>query len=241
MKMLTTDNDSSKFSRQATQDVEEFDWKTLDDNTKIDWDRFLIALGDITSLKHGGLARLPPEFRSGCLLHDAIKLDAPDDILRFISERFPETLREEDENGQLPTHVACSSGSSPEFISHCTSMFPKSAAAKDNEGKTPIHHLCQSYGSSKRTMSNAKLVRMEQILWILFRRAPASIVAEDCKGANVIEYALEANLGMSFVSVLQDMISRYHKNEARKAAQRRCMKTRRQLDSAHSPHAAFAA
>lgn len=235
------DNDSSKFSRQATQDTEEFDWETLDDNTKIDWDDFMNTLRKIPALKHGGLARLPPEFRSGCLLHDAITLGAPEDVLMFICERFPETLRQEDGNGRVPVHVACSNGCSPEFISHCINYFPQSVSATDNEGKNAVHHLCQSYVSRKHAMSNATLKTMKQILWMLFRKAPGSIVAEDNQGVDAIELALESNLGMSFIGTLQDMTSRYHENEARKAAQRRCMKTRRQLDRKHSPHAAFAA
>ena len=56
-----------------------------------------------------------------------------------------------------------------------------------------------------------------------------------------IEYALENELGTSFIKTLQEMTSRFQENEAMKAAQRRCMRTRRQLGKQHSPHAAFAA
>ena len=73
------DGDSSKFSRQATQDTEEFDWETLDDNTNVNWNEFIVTLGKISSLKRDR-ALLPAEFRSdGCLLHEAISLGAPDD------------------------------------------------------------------------------------------------------------------------------------------------------------------
>ena len=81
------DNESSKYSRQATQDTEEFDWETLDDNTNIDWDEFCATIRKIPSLKGGtALKQLPLEFQSGCLLHDAIRCGAPDDILMYICE-----------------------------------------------------------------------------------------------------------------------------------------------------------
>lgn len=233
-------DESSKLSRQATQGKVEYGWESLDENTSY-WGDFIVTLGSISSLKHGGLAKLPPEFRSGCLLHDAIQRGAPDDVLMFINERFPQTLREEDNHGRFPIHVACSFGCSPEFISHLVNMFPQSVAAKDNQGRTPIHHLCSSYASKSYDVNKTTLKRMEQILWILFRKSPGSIVAEDKKGVNAIECALEAELGTTFIGTLQDMTARYHENEARKAAQRRCMKTRRQLGRQHSPHAAFAA
>ena len=156
-------------------------------------------------------------------------------------QRFPECLRQEDKDGRFPSHVACSSGCSPEFISHCVNMCPQSVASRDKEGKTPFHHLCKSYVSPKHVATTATLKRMQQILWMLFRKAPGSIVVEDNLELSPIDYALESNLGMSFIGVLQDMASRYQENEARKAAQRRCMNTRRQLDKKHSPHAAFAA
>eukprot|EP00804_Cyclotella_cryptica_P031025 CCRYP_013591-RA/>CCRYP_013591-RA protein AED:0.00 eAED:0.00 QI:965/-1/0/1/-1/1/1/0/195 len=193
------------------------------------------------SIKRTELACLPPEFQSGFLLHEAIKLGAPDDVLMFISERFPETLRQENGDGQFPPHVACSSGSSPEFISHCINMCPQAVAAKDNSGKTPIHHLCQSYHDSKRAVSSKTKRTMQQILWMLFRKAPASIVAEDNDGIDAIEYALESNLDVNFIQILQDMTSRFKENEARKASQRRCMMTRRNMERQHSPHAAYAA
>jgi hypothetical protein len=159
----------------------------------------------------------------------------------FICERFPDTLKQEDDQGRTPIHVACSAGCSPEFISHLVTVFPQSVATKDKKGRTPIHHLCSSYASKKHAVSEVTLKKMEQILWMLFRKAPGSIVDEDAGGVDAIEYALEANLDISFIATLQEMTSRYHENEARKAAQRKCMQTRRQLDRKHSPHAAFAA
>lgn len=228
-------DDSSKSSQHkgATQEEkEEYDWESLDDNNKY-WSDLIVSFGKISSLKQGGLAKLPPEFRSGYLLHDSIRQGAPDDVLMFVLERFPETIRHEDDDGCYPIHMACSFGCSPEFISRIISLFPQSVASKDLEGRYPIHHLCSSKTST--------LKRMEQILWMLFRKAPTSIVSEDNHGKGAIEYALEAELGTSFIKTLQEMASRFQENEARKEAQRRCMNTRRQLGRQHSPHAAFAA
>ena len=235
------DNDVSTLSR-GTRETNEYDWEILNDHdSKIDWDSFIATLKKMPSVKRAGLAGLPAEFQSGFILHEAIKLGAPDDVLMFISERFPETIRQENGDGQYPSHVACSSGSSPAFISHCINMWPQAVAAKDNEGKTPLHHLCQSYHDSKRAARRSTKRMMQQILRMLFRKAPPSIVAEDNRGIDAIEYALESNLDVNFVQTLQDLTSRLKENEARKASQRRCMMTRRNIAREHSPHAAYAA
>lgn len=245
-------NNDSAVASHGRRETVEFDWETLDDNNaevgwdNFDWNSLIVELGKISSIKQGsrqlvlGLAQLPPEFSSGYVLHDAIRIGAPDDVLMFICERFPETLRQENSLGQFPSHVACSSGSSPEFIAHCINMCPQSVAVKDDAGKTPVHHLCSGYHQGD-TVSRATIRKMKQILWMLFRKAPASVVGGDNRGLGPIELALESNLGMEFVSTLQDLTARYHENEARKAAQRRCMNTRRQMEKAHSPHAAYAA
>ncbi|KAL7490229.1 hypothetical protein ACHAW6_016018 [Cyclotella cf. meneghiniana] len=235
------DNDFSTLSSGA-REANEYGWEILNDHdNKIDWDSFIVTLKKMPSIKRAGLACLPTEIQSGFILHDAIKLGAPDDVLMFISERFPETLRQENDDGQYPSHVACSFGSSPAFISRCINMCPQAVAAKDNEGKTPLHHLCQSYHDSKRAARKSSKTMMQQTLRLLFRKAPASIVAEDNRGIDAIEYALESNLDVNFVQTLQDLTSRLKENEARKASQRRCMMTRRKIEREHSPHAAYAA
>ena len=159
----------------------------------------------------------------------------------YICERFPECIRHEDKDGRFSLHIACSYGCSPGFISHLVNMHPLAASARDGLGKTPFHHLCQSYMSPKHKASKATVKKMKQVLWILYRKAPGSVIVEDKSGIDPIEYALESNLDMAFIRDLQSMIARYHANEAKKESHRKCMMARRQLDKKHSPHAAFAA
>ena len=148
------------------------------------------------------------------------------------------SLTQVDRNGRHTIHIACAFGASPEFVSHCIDRNPSSAIAKDIEGKTLIHLLCQgTWQSSCDAKSNpAAEKNMIDILWMLYNKAPSSIVSEDNEGVGYIEYALESNLEIKFILDLQEMIGYFNINEAHKMVHRKCMAARCQSQKKNSPH-----
>eukprot|EP00984_Skeletonema_dohrnii_P009120 scaffold3455_cov79-Skeletonema_dohrnii-CCMP3373.AAC.2 len=112
-------------------------------------------------------------------------------------------------------------------------------------GRTPFHFLCKSYAkicdntSNDTSMScdrNAIERRMTRILWILYRKgkAPSAIIIEDMHGVDVVEYALEADMSMTVIHLLQDMVARVHESNAKKKANHKLMQTRSQLQQKDS-------
>eukprot|EP00985_Skeletonema_marinoi_P009367 scaffold4361_cov143-Skeletonema_marinoi.AAC.7 len=137
-------------------------------------------------------------------------------------------------HGRFPVHIACAYGASSDFIYKCVSLYPLTAAAQDNDGRTPFHFLCKSYANScdDTSMSwdrNAIERRMTRILWILYRKAPSAIIIEDNHGVDVVEYALEADMSMTFIRLLQDMVARVHVHNAKKKANRKLIQARSPL------------
>ena len=76
---------------------------------------------------------------------------------------------------------------------------------------------------------------MTRIIWILYRKAPSAIIIED----DVVEYALEADMSMTFIRLLQDMVARVHENNAKKKANRKLMQARSQLQQNDSSEGTF--
>eukprot|EP00986_Skeletonema_menzelii_P012543 scaffold6957_cov245-Skeletonema_menzelii.AAC.1 len=71
---------------------------------------------------------------------------------------------------------------------------------------------------------------MTRILWILYRKAPSAIILEDNHGVDAVEYALEADMSITFIGLLQDMVTRVRKDNAKKKASRKLMQARSQLE-----------
>lgn len=67
--------------------------------------------------------------------------------------------------------------------------------------------------------------RMRKIMWILYRKAPNAIITEDNRGIGVVEYALESDLSITFIGLLQDMATRVRKNNAKEKARRKRMRS----------------
>ena len=186
-----------------------------------------------------GYASFHVEACTDTILHDSIYLGAPPHVLMLLASQFPETLSHIDNQKRYPIHAACASGSSPSFIAHCINSCPTSVKAKDKSGKTALHLLCQYYkeSNSKNQLPYQNAERnMEQILWIIYRSAPATIIAEDNDGVCAIEYALQSNVSIGFFKTLQTLIVHFNRNNARKIALRK----REKDDTKHLP-VAFAA
>ena len=166
------------------------------------------------------IALISHEFSSGSILHGAIKLGAPDDVLMLLVERFPKLLTQVDGGDRYPIHTACAFGASSAFVSRCINMYPSSTRAMDVEGKSPFHLLCQGtwQGAWDIASNPAAAKNMKEILWMLYREAPSTIVSEDIDGVEPLEHAIDFNIGIGLIHLLQEMIGHFHEHEVRKMA-----------------------
>ena len=232
-------------------DDDDFVHKTLDDenDTDVVWE----SLSSLT-LQDNGLqsssGRLSSSpfmmlddssnvMSSSCPLIDTIVKGATDATLLSIAEHFPGLLGHCDAHGRFPVHAACAFAASPDFIYKCVSMYPHTAAAQDDNGRTPFHFLCKSYAmkchASMFWDKDAIEKFMTRILWILYRKAPRAIVLEDNYGVDVVEYALEADMSMTFIRLLHNMVARVHKQNAKMIASRKLIQIRCPTEQKASP------
>lgn len=188
-----------------------YDWETLDDyetNARRHYEALADALRNEDTFDTTALALLPCEFTSGCILHEAIAIGVPENVLMLLAERFPIFLTQVDNNGRYPVHEACVFGTSVEFVSHCINMNPASVGAKDDEGKTPIQLLCQCtwQGSWDIRFNTKALENMKSIFWLLYQKAPMSVAAEGGNGLDTSEYAIRFNIGIELIRILHEII-----------------------------------
>lgn len=172
------------------------------------------------------MSYIPPE----TLLNDTIAKGASDATLLRIANCFPGLLGHRGDDGRYPVHAACTYAASSDLVYKCVSMYPHTAAAQDNDGRTPFHLLCKDYAKqcevSTSLDKNAIERRMTYVLWILYRSAPQAIIIEDNEGVDAVEYALEADLSLPFIGILQHMVSKVHKQNAKVKAHRKLLQSR---------------
>ncbi len=86
------------------------------------------------------------------MVHAAVRLDCPPDLLRYIIETRPQEVRQTNEQGRLPLHVASASendlgGSGYHYkfvIDELLYAYPEACAEKDADNKLPLELAVQS-------------------------------------------------------------------------------------------------
>ena len=61
---------------------------------------------------------------------------------------------------------------------------------------------------------------MKDIIWMLNRNAPSTLVSKDIRGVGPAEYAIESNLEFKLILTLQDMIRHCKESETGSQATR---------------------
>jgi ankyrin repeat protein len=98
------------------------------------------------------------ELKASCPLHKL--LEEPStvaDVLMMI-EKYPETLQERNEQGELPLHVECKISSRSSIIWKCVELYPKALSVVEMRGNLPLHRLL---GNTKSSVHDA-LVMIEK-------------------------------------------------------------------------------
>jgi ankyrin repeat protein len=88
-----------------------------------------------------------------CLpLHIACRTGASLDVIRFLVEDWPESLRWTSKGGSLPLHMACSNMADVSVVQYLISVFPKATGVANEYGWLPLHCAC-AYGASSNVIS----------------------------------------------------------------------------------------
>jgi len=108
-----------------------------------------------------GFRRLP--------LHIAIRARAPDDVIFFLLEKYPDAAAVQDVLGRVPLHYAISNFSPMSTIRTLIEVCPATARASDNLGWTPLHVA-------------ANTARSAEMVEVLLERGSEAVVSVTKKG-----------------------------------------------------------
>ncbi len=86
------------------------------------------------------------------MVHAAVRMETPPDLLRYIIETRPEEVRQANDEGRLPLHVAANARSHAAessyhykfVIDELLYSYPDGAASSDSEGKLPLELAIES-------------------------------------------------------------------------------------------------
>lgn len=138
------------------------------------------------------------------ILQFALRYRAPLHIVKLLALRYPRCLTRPDSTGKFSCHVAAKYGATPNVMDYLVCENKYAAGVQDPLGKAPIHYvgefyLCNNESASAMTVNE----NMLQVVRILREAAPQSFNLEDDYGCNAIEYAIENDVDIKVIKMMQ--------------------------------------
>lgn len=131
----------------------------------------------------------------------ACQLNPPVDVIKALIDADASAVYQSNCSGALPLHIACKKAASPEVIKILTHANGEALMTKDNKGRLPIHVAIESSCVGKNKKRAAR--NLHDVVRILIKPCPETILEEDINDMCVIEHAINANVEISIVKYLQ--------------------------------------
>jgi len=145
--------------------------------------------------------------KGGTVLHSLFRANPSIEIIKVITETFPELGSYVDKNGQYPLHLAAQCGASHKAIKMIYYLYPEAASLQDKEGKTPLHLACEHYKQNYGSIMFRRQTRamaMDRGIEVMMNVAPGVINMEDNNGMTALEYAIMSNVEPMTIHNIQD-------------------------------------
>lgn len=140
------------------------------------------------------------------LFHKICRFQPPLEVIEFIVNISRKIASIKNNFEQFPLHVAAQNGALPEVIGYLCKLNPKASGSQDRKGKTPLHLASESY-MKKYTHAKKRKIPAEEAYFlttkILVRSSPNTVNIEDHEGMSALEYALDNNVALKVIRVLQ--------------------------------------
>mmetsp|Transcript_24775 Transcript_24775/g.40607 ORF Transcript_24775/g.40607 Transcript_24775/m.40607 type:complete len:287 (-) Transcript_24775:95-955(-) len=146
---------------------------------------------------------LPHAVTSDIVIHFATRFQAPLRIISLLSQKYPQSLASSDITGRYPIHVACKWASTPDIIAYLIKTNPSVVGVPDSIGKVPMHYVGEFYLQHFNHGLYGRDDSMLQVVRLLKTASPQSVNIEDNEGMNAIEYALECNVNLKVIKLMQ--------------------------------------
>lgn len=159
------------------------------------------------------------------ILHQACRHQSPLDLIKKIVSLNPELVYLANPDGQVPLHIASQNGASPDIIDFFCVPKRYTSGVQDSMGRTALHLACASYTD---TMVQPTKKAFTKTVRTLIQSSPATINVEDIDGINAVEYAIESNVDLKILRLIQKASERDWK--------RRTVERRSRIERSYHTH-----
>ena len=145
--------------------------------------------------------------RNYCSLQYACENNPPVGIVKLLIKSNSKAAFDIDCKGRQALHIACKHGCEPDVIKELLRVNPDAAKRPDNKGRSPFLLACKSYvkKSWRRTSWKTANKNLKDVLIALNKVDPRAHSLEDFNHINPLEYALNGELEMRVVRLIQSM------------------------------------
>jgi hypothetical protein len=145
-----------------------------------------------------------PELNGMTLLHAAVRVNPPLDVVAQMITFCPDLLAARDCLNRTPLHVAAGSKATPQLIKLLADAYPGACDVQDEDGRTPLHFACDSscelfQDDHMKTCTPPSNMSIRALLSVSMRAA----TLEDVDEMNAIEYAIISNASLQTIKLLQ--------------------------------------
>lgn len=138
------------------------------------------------------------------ILHQACRHQSPLDLIKKIVSLHPDLVYLADSDGRVPLHIASQNGASPDIIAFLCVPKRNTSGVQDSMGRTALHLACASYCASYTdTMVQPTKKAFTKTVRTLIQSSPATINVEDINGINAVEYAIESDVDLKILRLIQ--------------------------------------
>lgn len=123
--------------------------------------------------------------------------------------------------GRFPLHIAVNNNASANVVNFLVSHNPSAVLSKDIHGRYPLHLAFTNFSTNKNQRNekepypkpNNDTKRLALIVNCLCEVAPGTVIAEDSRGMNPLEYAIEKEIDIRIIRKLQEVAGLAHKRK----------------------------
>ena len=163
------------------------------------------------------------------ILHQACRHQPPLDLIKKIVSLRPDLAYLANPDGQVPLHIASQNGVSPDIIDFFCAPKRSTSGVQDLMGRTALHLACEGYCANNTDASGKSTKKaFTKTVKTLIRSSPTTINLEDVNGISAVEYALESDVDLKNLRILQKASEREWK--------RRTVGTPSRIERSHQPH-----
>eukprot|EP00567_Pseudictyota_dubia_P014214 CAMPEP_0197439836 /NCGR_PEP_ID=MMETSP1175-20131217/6494_1 /TAXON_ID=1003142 /ORGANISM="Triceratium dubium, Strain CCMP147" /LENGTH=267 /DNA_ID=CAMNT_0042969827 /DNA_START=90 /DNA_END=893 /DNA_ORIENTATION=- len=139
-------------------------------------------------------------------LHVLCAFQPPLDVTNTVVRLFPHMVAARDHSSRVPMHVAVECEAPLDIFDCLMESDPQCVDARNCDGKTPLMLACKEMGSAIKSgfyEGKGKVRWLADVIKLLAKSSPNSILVEDDGGWTALEHALDSEAPKKTIKTLQ--------------------------------------